>query len=307
MGFLRFLLNIRSPFLDQLMLLISYIATPFVVCAVIAWYYLNVDKDDACAMSFGFCFSCLLCQAVKIVVRAPRPWNIDTQFTPVESAMSSATGYSFPSIHSQSSASLMTSFFYKYKNKLVRILCVIFLALSLFSRMYLGCHTPQDVLVGALAGVAITAFIWFLWNMNKHEGRGAGNFCFFLLAFAAVSVFLTTSLLLNGTIDYANASDSYKTAGMAVGFAMAFLLEPHFLRFSVEGSPMQKLLRFMIALGGVALINFGMKLIPTSSSIPLLLVRYALLILWMLFFTPLICLRCGLHRREEVPLRMPEI
>ena len=306
MEFLKILASIRNPFLDTLMLGVSYLGTPFVVCGLIGWFYLNVDKDDGCWMSLSFCYSCMFCQAVKIVARVPRPWNIDTQFTPVEAAVSSASGYSFPSIHTQSAASLFTSLFLKYKKTLVRVLCVLFIALVCFSRMYLGVHTPLDVFVGFLAGCGITLITWFFWRLNKRQKKGNGIFHFFLLAFAGVSIFLTTSLLLNGTIDYANASDSYKTAGMAIGFGISFLLEPHFLRFSTQGGLGQKFLRFVIALAGVAAILLGLKAIPTSSSIPLTIIRYTLTILWLTFFTPMICLRLKLCQKE-VPLRTPKI
>ena len=308
MEFLRLLAAIRNPVLDQIMVIISMIGTPFSFFAIIGWFYLNVDKDEAYGMGLSFCFSCLLCQAVKVVVRMPRPWNLDTTFEPVEKAVGSATGYSFPSIHSQSVASLGASYFhYNKKNRIGRIISVVLIVLVAFSRMYLGVHTPLDVAAGVGAGLVITAIVWYFWNKVRKERRHADMFAFFLIAFAAMLIFLTAALLYNGTIDYTNASDSFKTAGVALGFSIALIVEPRWIKFSTEGSLLKKLLRFAIGLGAVLLVTFLMKKLPGAESIPMLVIRYTVMLLMIFVLAPIIFVKTGLMKKAETPYRTPEI
>ena len=85
-------------------------------------------------MSLAFCFSSLFCQGTKLVVRMPRPWNLDPTFKAVEAAIPSAEGYSFPSIHSQSIVSVLGSIVYLSRHILVKVIMTILIVLVMFSR-----------------------------------------------------------------------------------------------------------------------------------------------------------------------------
>ncbi len=307
MEFLRLLAEIRNPALDRIMLAISYLGTPYVMLGIFILFYLIIDKEEAYGIGFSFCFSCLFCQAAKVVARVPRPWNLDTSFEPVPEAVPSATGYSFPSVHTQSAASILGSVFYYNKKRVVRIVTAVLIALIGFSRMYLGCHTPVDVLAGLLAGILISAISWYFWNKVRKERRPPDMLAFFLLAFGILLIFLASALLFNATIDYANAADSFKMAGVSIGLAVAMFVEPRALRFSVEGTILKKILRFAIGLGGLLLVSAAIKAIPTSTSIPLLVIRYALMLLYITLCTPWICLKTGLMETKQAALRTPKI
>lgn len=307
MEFLRLLAGLRNPVLDSFMLGVSYLGTPYVVLGIFLWFYLNVDKEEAYGMGLSFCFSCLLCQAVKVAMRVPRPWNLDTTFEPVSAAVSSASGYSFPSVHTQSSAAVFGSIFYYNKKKAARIISLVMLGLVAFSRMYLGCHTPGDVFAGLLAGAVTSAIVWFFWNKARHEKRTGDVLAFFLLAFGILLILLTAALLFNATIDYANSTDGFQTAGASIGFAIALIAEPRTLRFAVKGTLPRKLMRFAIAFAGTMLISFLIKAIPTSTTFPFIVLRYASMLLFMMLGAPWIFLKTGLMERMEAPLRTPRI
>lgn len=307
MDVLKALAGMRNPVMDKFMLGVSYVGMPYVLIALVVWYYLNVDKDEAYGMGMSFCFSCLLCQAVKVVCRIPRPWNLDTTFKPVEAAVSSATGYSFPSIHTQSATSVFGSIIYFEKRRVLRIISAVMLFLVAFSRLYLGVHTLKDVLVGFLAAAVVSCIIWYFWNKIRREKRFPDILAFFLLTFGVILIAMTTALLMNGTIDYNNASDSLKTAGSAIGFAAVMYVESHFIHLSVSGTLVQKILRFALCVGGGFLLSTLIKLIPGSDSIPLLVLRYAVMLVGMMMLGPVICIRIGILERVEPLLRTPEI
>ena len=74
-------------------------------------------------------------------------------FTIVESAREAASGYSFPSGHTQSSVGLFGGVARWNKNKILRIAMIAMCVIVPLSRMYLGVHTPADVLVSV--GIAL--------------------------------------------------------------------------------------------------------------------------------------------------------
>ena len=82
----------------------------------------------------------MLNQFLKLLCRVPRPWVMDPEFTIVESARADATGYSFPSGHTQNSVGTFGVLGRCARRTWVRILCGILMILVPFSRMYLRPH-----------------------------------------------------------------------------------------------------------------------------------------------------------------------
>ena len=160
MTFLWLLEGIRTPFLDKLMQLVTYFGQELIIIAVICTLYWCVDKRFAYLLGFTY-FSAGLCvQALKITFRIPRPWILDPEFRAVESALDGATGYSFPSGHTQGATCLFFPLALRTPRLAAKILYVLaFLGIG-FSRMYLGCHTPKDVLTSLALSLVIASVIW---------------------------------------------------------------------------------------------------------------------------------------------------
>ena len=72
-----------------------------------------------------------------------------------------ATGYSFPSGHTMSGTSTYgtTIAMQRKKRKGAAVFCGVMIALTGFSRNFLGVHTPQDVVVGFSEAVAIIIIV----------------------------------------------------------------------------------------------------------------------------------------------------
>lgn len=299
MSFLWFLSGLRTPVLNQIMLAVSYLGTPFAVFGMIAWCYLNADKDEAYGMMFSFTFSCVICQGLKVIVRMPRPWNLDGDFRAVEAAKPSASGYSFPSVHTQSAASFSESLIYCNKKKNVRVIAAAYLALVAFSRMYLGCHTPLDVATGFAVATAVTILCWIFWNRFRKKPAHDGIFLFFMAAFCTVVIALTYALLINGTVTAENARDTFETAGLSLGVVSGFMIERHFLRFRRADSALKTaLLRFAVCAGGAAAVLFGLRaVLPDAPAF--LVIRYYLVGIWMIGAAPFLCQK--LHLLERGP------
>ena len=109
MEFLRFLEALRTPLLDCVMSVVTAFGgeTVFMLAAMAA-YWCYDKRFGYYIMSTGF-IGTVLNQFFKLIFHVPRPWVLDGRFTIVESAREGATGYSFPSGHTQNAVTVFRS------------------------------------------------------------------------------------------------------------------------------------------------------------------------------------------------------
>lgn len=155
MEFLYFLEKLRLPGLNECMLAITHLGeeTAFLAIALIIFWC--VDKYQGYYLMGVGLFGNMANQFLKIVCRVPRPWVRDPNFSALEAAIPEAGGYSFPSGHSQTAVGTFGCIAVTQKNKWLRAVCIALMVLVPFSRMYVGVHTPADVLVGSAMALAM--------------------------------------------------------------------------------------------------------------------------------------------------------
>ena len=259
-SFLKTLSEIRSPFLDALIQLVTRLGEEVIVLGVICVFYWCLNKDTAYKMGLIFFASGMLVQGLKISFRIDRPFVIDPTLKPVESAVEGATGYSFPSGHTQSATSLYGYFAVAVKNKWLQAVFVLAFLLVGFSRLYLGVHTYFDVGVSLILTLAVVFFIDFIFK--KLSG---GEYDLVLASvLAAVSVFLCTYAFILAKVGYADASqinDCFKSGGAGVAFALGFYVERKYLKFDVSAkSVWVQAVKLMLGVAGALAIKSGLKL-----------------------------------------------
>ena len=102
MAVLKWLESIRMPWLNDAMLILTEMGdeTVFMILGMVVLW--------CCHKAWGFRFMLIgltgtaVNQLLKAIFLVPRPWVLDPQFTIVEAAREGASGYSFPSGHTQS-------------------------------------------------------------------------------------------------------------------------------------------------------------------------------------------------------------
>lgn len=132
---------------------------PFIFLVMVYWAF---DRKAGRRMLAGVSLAYVLNGFLKLTFCVYRPWIRDSRIEPYGDAKVAATGYSFPSGHSTSATAKYGSVgaWIHRRNKFIAILCLFMILLTMFSRNYLGVHTPQDVLVG-FGATAIMLFIGY--------------------------------------------------------------------------------------------------------------------------------------------------
>lgn len=288
MTFLWFLAELRTPLFNQLMQLITYLGEGTIAVFIICICYWCINKRFAYLIGFNFFVSTLFVQTLKICFRVPRPWILDPDFSAVDSAISGATGYSFPSGHTQSAVCLYfpPALQLPKNRKWLKALCFFLPFLVGFSRMYLGCHTPADVTVGFLTAVISLAVIWHFQDqiLDKTKYRKYVTVALIIISCAAAgyALFLSCQNIIAG--EY--AKDSCKAAGAGLGFACGWYLENTKFHFSTKTKHMwAQVLKVVIGLVLVAVIKGSVPKLLGVSCIAKFL-EYFILVIWILALYP---------------------
>ena len=106
MEFLLWLQDHRTPVLDKIMSVLTFLGSEYVILGVFCILFWCVNKKTAYKTCFSFFLSGLAVHGLKMICRVDRPFVRDSRLHVVESAAGDATGYSFPSGHTQASSSI---------------------------------------------------------------------------------------------------------------------------------------------------------------------------------------------------------
>lgn len=260
MKVLYFLESIRMPGLNEFMLGITRLGeeTAFLVAALIVFWCVDKRKGYY-VMAVGFAGT-MANQFLKLLCRVPRPWALDPDFTILEQAREAADGYSFPSGHSQSALGTFGAIAATSKNKWVKGVCIALCVLVPLSRMYLGVHTPADVLVGA--GMAL-ALVWLLRRWIMEGDRGMLVLIPLLTAMAVGLLLYTTCWPFPADVDQENLASGVKNAytllGCMLGIAVVYPVEKKYVRFSTEARWWAQILKVILGLAVVLMVKEGLR------------------------------------------------
>ena len=283
MEFLYLLEGIRTPFLDQVFSLITHLGSElvFMVLAVVMFWCVN-KSQGLYLLSVG-CLGTTVNQFLKIACRVPRPWVRDPNFTIVESARADATGYSFPSGHTQNAVGTFGCLAMGAKKNWAKVLFVGLAVLTSFSRMYLGVHTPSDVLVSAvIAAAMVLAMSPLFKGLDEHPERGL----WILLGLFAVNVLYVLYANLwqfPANVDPENLEHGVKNAaklmGALLGMAIGYGIDLKWIKFKTAATVTGQILKCVLGLAIVLVIKEGLKPVLGSGSLSSA-VRYGLITLF---------------------------
>ncbi len=263
MEFLYFLEGIRMPWLNSVVSLLTRFGEEALFMAVAMLVYWCIDKYKGYyIMLVGF-FGTVLNQLLKILFRIPRPWVKDPSFTIVESAREAATGYSFPSGHTQNAVGTYGSLANSSKNKVFKGICIALCVIVPFTRLYLGVHTPLDVGVSiAIALVLIFAF-YPLVEASRKNRKILWCLMAVLTAFSLGCVVFVNVYNFPADVDPHNllsAQDNFsKLLGAMLGMIAVMYIDTKYVKFETKAPFIGQLLKFLLGLALVLAIQNGLK------------------------------------------------
>lgn len=260
MEFLYLLEKIRVPVLNEFLLAITALGeeTAFLMIGLIVFWCIG-KRQGYYLMTVGLAGT-VASQLMKIVCRVPRPWVRDSNFTILEAAREAAGGYSFPSGHTQTAVGTLGSIAAFTRKKWIAAICVVLAILVGFSRMYIGVHTPADVLVGALLSAVLIAAFYPLM-LGKQERTYFG---LVILAVLSIAYLLYMELTVFPVdIDPHNYESAMKNAYTLMGCSGALLIvypvEKRYVNYSEKAVWWAQLLKIALGLLAVLAVKEGLR------------------------------------------------
>lgn len=235
--------DILTPFME----FISDFAIGFWPLALMCYVYWAICHRAGSFLLFTFAGATLLNGVLKLTACVYRPWIRDAAIIPAGDAIRTATGYSFPSGHSTFATAIYggsaVCVHRAFKWRLIPLGMFGAVFLTMFSRNYLGVHTPQDVLVG----FAVTLLLVFLnfkileWANAEVKNRDIKFVLIGLVILAAIAAYIS---LKPYPLDYVDGKllvdpvkmmpDTYQSIGSMLGFLLGFLANKRFIRYEVQ-------------------------------------------------------------------------
>lgn len=211
---LQFLQSIRSPLLSGLFLIFTISTEVPIIIGFTAIMYWCVNKRYGQRILFALVGNITVNTGIKEFVKAPRPIG-----TPgLESLRTStATGYSFPSGHTQTGTTFWVSLMYLFKKSWLYALGTIMILGIGISRLYLAVHWPIDVICGWIFGLIFTIVLLKIFDSVDYTKKYY-QLLLLLIPFAVVT------FLLN-SIEYT------KMFGLLTGFIFGYIVEDKYVKF----------------------------------------------------------------------------
>ncbi len=263
MQVLYWLEGIRNGVLDTFFSLITHLGseTLFIAIAIVVFWCVG-KKQGYYLMTVGF-FGTIINQFLKLLFRIPRPWVKDPSFTIVESAREGATGYSFPSGHTQNAVSVLGCPARFSRNKALRIVCGVLILLTGLSRMYLGVHTPLDVGVSLLIGAVL---VFGVYPFFEHGDEKPARMYAIMGGMTLCAVLYVLFVELHAwptDIDAHNLAsgikNGYLVLGSGCGMLLSCVIERKYINFEVKAPVGAQIAKVVLGLALVLGLKAGLK------------------------------------------------
>ena len=299
--FLTLLSEHRTEFFNWFFAAVTWLGAEYIVVAVLAVLYLLIDKKSAYKLGFSFLMSSVAVQLVKVFCRIPRPWDLIKEhpvsggYTPLDKlgSIAKATGYSFPSGHAQSAVSLYGFLSMRTKKVWAKIGLWLLAAAVCFSRLYLGVHTPFDVIAAALISVLCLLFVESLFD-RLYDTKWHFVIPLIVGGLSILTTFVTLDLFDIGWFgdQPKMCYDALKVAALGLAISASYFIERKVVHFDPkEGGKLRRVLRLVAAiagtLGGKELIKAFGSLVFGRETVGIVFISHFFMIPFAMLLVPI--------------------
>ena len=267
MELLKAIEGIRTPFFDTVFSLITHLGEETVFLALGLLFFWCISKKEGYFLIVTGIAGTVINQFLKLIFRVPRPWVKDPEFTIVESARAEATGYSFPSGHTQTSVGVFGGIARWNRNTLLRIISIVLCVLVPFSRLYLGVHSPLDV--GVSVGIALILVFALCPVMRTDKGTRWVLIGMLALSIAFMVYVIAAPYKYISSIDPDNLASGVKKAysmlGCSAGLLLSFEIERKWIEFDTKAKWWAQIIKLLVGFGILLAIKILLK--PVLNSI----------------------------------------
>ena len=243
--------EIRTPLLNKIVELITITGEEYVLIVVMCIIFWCVSREHGYKMILSIVLASASNAVLKMIFNVERPWVKDERIIPIR--QETATGSSMPSGHTQVGSSMWFSMSRSFRKRFIIVICYTMMILLAVSRVYLGVHTPQDVLAGlalSVVGVLIAHYV-----MDKAEKNDSIRLLLLIASLSFIGLF------------FCKDESYYKMTGLLLALPLAFFLENKYVKFKAKTKLPKQILK--VALGFIVVLIFkeGLKIIFPESLI----------------------------------------
>lgn len=220
---LMYLQSIRNELLTSIFTFFTICTEVPVITVLTGGIYWCINKKVGQRTLFALCGSLNINAGVKNFVKMPRP--IGTKGLD-SLRIETATGYSFPSGHTQTATTFWTSIMYLFRKVWIYIIGILMIIGAGISRLYLGVHWPMDVIVAWGFGIVLSILFIKLFDYID-DSKNYYILVVLMLIFGVCTYFI-------------GGEDLYKMFGLYTGFALGYMVEDTFINFSTENETRKK-------------------------------------------------------------------
>lgn len=258
MQVLRDIAGTRTPFFNGVMSSVTVLGEEmaFIVIGLILFWC--IDKRFGYRFLFMYVAGNFLNQLLKSIFMIPRPWVIDKDFEIVEAARDGATGWSFPSGHTQSAVLLYGGLARRIKKPWAYMIAAMLILLVGYSRMYLGVHTLLDVGVSLITGLLLIAFTEALFNKIGDGVKPFSIACAILALLCLGLIVFTKTSPASDTYDD-HVKGAYMLFGTTFGLLAGGFVEKRFIDFDPKSKWWVQIIKVAVGLAMVLALRVGLK------------------------------------------------
>ena len=289
------------PQLESFFQFVSTLGIEEFYLALLPLVYWSIHKEAGRALAYVFLLGNVLNATLKHAFRQPRPFWLDPSLEKFTDG-----GYGIPSGHAQFTTTIYLFIATWVRRRWMWLAAIVMIVLMSVSRVYLGSHFVHDVIAGILLGLLVLAgyLVWQRRYMVGFEKRILGQrlLTVLLIPLAFTAVYLIIRLIIgqpDTTVEWAafipevelESVEGFVTAvASLLGAGIGLVLERTRIRFLVAGPIWQRAVRYVLGLVVAEVIWAGLgQLFPDEPlwlALPLRLLRYTLLTLWVTYYAP---------------------
>ena len=228
-----------TPFMEWVSM---FSTTYLILIPVFLYWFWDKRKGLYTLVSYYLCM--VVTPLVKLTVCAYRPWIRDARILPAGDAITTATGYSFPSGHTTTcgplAGGMAVTAWQEKKTRWLSPVLALWVLLTGFSRNYLGVHTPQDVFVAIVVTVlSLIATAKLFAYLDAHPEKedwlllGGFLFCWAGIAYITFKPY-PMDMSAEGKLivdPQKMMNDGYGDLGKMIGFILARYIEKRWIGF----------------------------------------------------------------------------